>query len=133
MLIGGLMLGAVLIGIAWWLHWNEHHGWPQEPCAGDGSPQSDGIPQSDLDRRYLRARGRSRRRVNLLLGGCGVLIMIAAVGGPQTPLLWIGCWMIVMVTLFTIVFLAAFDAWRTQRYHAQKLPELRRQAARRSR
>ena len=127
MLIGGLMLGAVLIGIAWWLHWNEHHGWPQESWPGDDSSQS------DLDRRYLRARGRSRRRVNLLLGGCGVLIMIAAVGGPQRPLLWIGCWMVVMVTLFTIVFLAAFDAWRTQRYHAQKLPEIRRQAARRSR
>ncbi len=116
MLVGGLLLGATLIGFALWLHLNERQGWPGE------------ADDSELDQNYLARRRRGRRRMQWLIGGCGVLIIVAAVGGPQTPRLWIGCWLTVVLTLMTVIVLAGFDAFRTQRYHAQKLPELRRRS-----
>lgn len=117
MLFGGLLLGGTLIAFAIWLHWNEQLGWPDEDYDREGS---------EIDRVYLSRRRRGRRRVHLLLGGCGALIIVASVGGPETPRLWIACWLSVVVTLVTVIILAAFDAYRTQRYHAAKLPEWRR-------
>lgn len=123
MLFGGLLLGGTVVGFAFWLHWNERLGWPDEDYDREGSR---------IDRDYLARRSRGRRRVHVLLGGCGALIIVAALGGPETPRLWIACWLSVVLTLVTVIFLAAFDAYRTQRYHAAKLPELRRGRADRS-
>lgn len=115
MFVGGMLLGFTLIGFAFWLHWNEQLGWP-----GDTS-------ETDLDRDYLRRRYRARRWMHWLFAVCGLLIMAAAWGGPESKLFWIGCWTVVMITLLTIIILAAFDVLRTQRYQSKKLPEIRRQ------
>jgi len=108
-----MILSATCIGFALWLHWNERQGWPNESY------------DSKLDKDYLRRRMRSRRRVHLLFGGCGVLMAVAAVAGPGR--IFVAAWTIIALALMTVVMLAALDALRTQRYDKQKMKELRKQ------
>jgi hypothetical protein len=114
MFAGGLLLGATLIGFACWLHWSERVGWPGETC------------DTDLDREYFQKRTRARHRMNVLIGVSGGLIVFATIASPDRALVWMACWLAVMLILLTVIFLAAGDALRTQRYHAKKLPEIRR-------
>ena len=109
---GSLVLGITVLCFAAWLHWNDTHGWPNESF------------ETELDNRYLARRKRSRKRIHIIIAGCGVLILVAAFAGPGP--VWIAAWMIVIVGLMTVVLLAAIDAWRTHRYHHDKLPEIRR-------
>ena len=110
---GSLVLGTTLVGFAWWLHWNDTRGWPDESF------------KTELDNQYLASRTRSRRRIHWIIGACGALILLAAFTGPGA--VWVAAWMTVMVALMTVVVLAGLDALRTHRYHAAKLPEIRRE------
>jgi hypothetical protein len=110
---GSLVLGFTLIGFAAWLHWNELQGWPNESF------------ETELDKKYLGQRTRSRRRIHIIMAACGVLILAAAIAGPGA--IWVGAWTIVMFALMTIVLLAGIDAIRTHRYQQAKIPEIRRQ------
>ena len=112
MIAAHIILGLSLIGFAFWLQSTEAAGWPNESY------------DSDLDADYLGGRKRSRRRVNVILGACGVLILVANADGPW---LFIICWLCVTLALMTVVVLAGLDALRTHRYHAKKLPEIRKQ------
>ncbi len=112
MFSGSLVIGVTLLCFAFWLHWNERHGWEHESLDGD------------LDHHYLRTRMRSRRWVHALFAVCGVMVIVAAFAGPGR--VWIGCWMSVVVGLFTIIILAGADAFRTLRYQAKKKSELRK-------
>ena len=113
MFAGSLVLGITLLGFAGWLHWNEVQGWPNERF------------ETELDKKYLGQRTRSRRRIHLIIAGCGALVIIAAFAGPGA--IWVGAWTIVMFALMTVVLLAGVDAIRTHRYQRAKLPEIRRQ------
>lgn len=106
-----LVLGVTLIGFAVWLHLTEKKGWPNESMDGE------------LDADYLQRRMRSRRRVNVILGICGVLILAAGIG---PPVVFVAAWMSVFVALFIVMLLAALDVIRTQRYMNNKMPEIRR-------
>jgi hypothetical protein len=110
---GSLILGITLCGFAGWLHWQELNGWPNESF------------ETELDHRYRNKRTRARRRIHLIIGGCGILILVAAFAGHGP--LWIVSWMCVIAGLIAVVFLAAIDAFRTHRYHCEKLPEIRRE------
>ncbi len=112
MFAGGLILSATLILFAIWLHHNEQIGWEHER------------DDSELDQSYLARRSRGRRRVHIMLGLSGVLILIATAFGPSV--IWGVCWMLVIVSLLVVVLMAMLDAVRTHRYHAQKLPEIQR-------
>lgn len=112
MFAGSLILALTLLGFAAWLHYNERLGWPNESY------------DSDTDHEYLTRRMRARRRIHVILAVCGLLILIASFAGPS-HVLWVAAWMSVMAALMTVVILAALDAYRTQRYHAKKLPEIR--------
>ncbi len=113
MVAGSLVLGITLLLFAAWLHWNDTQGWPNERF------------ETELDKSYLKRRTRSRRRIHVIIAGCGVLILVAAIAGEGA--LWVAAWMTVMVALMTVVVLAGFDAFRTHRYQRDKLPEIRRQ------
>jgi hypothetical protein len=116
MFAGGLILSVTLIAFACWLQVNETRGWAHDTY------------DSELDRDYLRRRQRSRRRIHVIIGACGGLILLATLVGPGR--IWIAAWMCVTVCLVTVVLLALLDAWRTQRYQRKKLPEIRRQTLR---
>ncbi len=111
MVASHLMLGFGLIALSYWLDRSVNSGFED---------RTDG---SEIDQQYFASRHRRRRRVNFILGLCGVLIVIAGVGEPR---IFIGCWLLVTIALMAVVFLAAIDVLRTQRYHDQKLPEIRR-------
>jgi hypothetical protein len=113
MFAGSLVLGTTLLCFAAWLHWSEMHGWPDEQFV------------TELDHRYLARRQRSRRRIHLIIAVCGGLMIVAAFAGPGP--VWLAAWMTIIVSMMTVVVLAGFDAWRTHRYHQDKLPEIRRQ------
>ncbi len=106
-----LILGLTLIGFAIWLQRTEAKGWPNESY------------KTELDIAYLQRRMKSRRRVNFILGICGVLILAAGVSGPT---IFMMAWLIVTLALMTVVVLAGLDVWRTHRYLNDKLPEIRR-------
>lgn len=110
---GSLILGVTLCCFAAWLHWHETHGWPNESFV------------TDLDIEYRTRRSRSRSYIHVIIGVCGVLILVAAFAGPG--LLWMAAWIGVIAGLIAVVFLALLDALRTHRYHAEKLPEIRRE------
>ncbi len=110
---GSLLLGTTLLCFAYWLHWNETQGWPNESFV------------TELDNRYHATRSRSRKRIHIIIAICGVLILVAAIVGPGP--VWVASWMCVTVALLTVVVLAGVDAIRTHRYHSDKLPEIRRQ------
>ena len=111
MFAGSLVLGFTLIGFAFWLQWNDSFGWPDEKF------------ETKLDHDYHVKRSRSRRRIHMIIAACGTAIILAAIAGPGP--IWIGAWMCVSVALMTVVILAGFDAFRTHRYHREKLPKLR--------
>ena len=111
MFASGMILSVTLVAFAWWLHTNEVRGWADESF------------DTQLDKDYLTRRKKSRRRVNLIIGGCGVLILVATLAGPGP--IWLAAWMSVSVGLLTVVALALLDAVRTHRYHRKKLPEIR--------
>jgi len=117
MFAGGLLLAATLIFFACWLQWTEHHGWPHDSFNGDE------------DQQYLAQRKKSRRLVNVLIGGCGLLIGIATFAGVGR--IFIAAWSIVAVTLIVILVLAALDAFRTLRHHRQKMRRMRDGSTRR--
>ena len=108
---GSVVLGITLIAFAGWLHRQETDGWLSDSFV------------TDLDKQYHRRRTRSRRRIHLILAGCGAAAIVAALFGPS--LVWVAAWSIVMVALMTVVLLAAVDAVRTQRYLKSKIPEIR--------
>ena len=111
MFASGMILSITLIGFAWWLQVNELRGWANESY------------DSELDKEYLTRRMKARRRVNVIIGICGLLIFAATLAGPG--FFWVAAWMSVSVGLMTVVILALLDAVRTQRYHRKKLPEIR--------
>ncbi len=111
MLASHLILGFSLIGFGIWLQLTEAKGWPNETY------------DTELDAEYLRRRRRSRRRVNSILGTCGLLILIAGVSEPR---IFVVAWMSVTVALFTVVILAAIDVVHTQRYQPKKMSEIRK-------
>ena len=111
MLVSHMILGSVLIAFAIWLQRTEKSGWPDEER------------DNELDREYFSRRMNSRRKVNWLLGGCGVLILVAGFG---TPRVFIFAWMTVTLTLFIIVILAGIDALRTHRHQTNKMLKIRR-------
>ena len=113
MFFGGLLLGTTVLAFAWWLHWNEAHGWPDESY------------DRESDREYLANRGSARRRVHAIFGACGVLILVATFAGPGP--LFAGAWTCVAFALMTVVGLALLDAMRTHRYHSNKLRKIRQQ------
>ena len=112
MFAGSIVLGITLISFAAWLQWNDSHGWPNESF------------ETKLDNEYHARRTRARKRIHLIIGACGVLVIVAAFAGPGP--VWVGAWMSVSLALLTVVVLAGFDAFRTHRYHNDKLPKVRR-------
>ena len=102
-----MILSVTCILFALWLHWNERQGWPNERY------------DSQTDKDYLNRRMRSRRRVHILFGTCGVLMAVAAFAG--LGLVFAAAWTIVALVLMTVVVLAALDALRTSRYDKRKL------------
>ncbi len=110
---GSLVLGITLCCFAAWLHWHETQGWPNESFV------------TELDNQYRAKRSRSRGRIHLIIATCGVLILIAAFAGVGA--VWLAAWTCVIIGLLAVVFLAGFDALRTHRYHADKLPEIQRE------
>ena len=123
MFAGSLVLSITLIAFAVWLQWNEKHGWPQE--FDEVNRAMHPLVGTELDREYYASRGRSRRRIHVIIGICGALILIAAIAGGG--LVWLVAWSCVMVALMGVVLLALLDAVRTHRYHRSKLPEVRDQ------
>ncbi|MDA8743367.1 hypothetical protein N9N28_01930 [Rubripirellula amarantea] len=121
MFAGSLVLSFTLIAFAFWLQWNEKLGWPQEQA--DLNRAMHPLIGSDLDRDYYRRRSSSRARIHWIIGICGVLILIAAIAGHGV--IWVGAWMCVMFALVCVVLLALLDAFRTHRYHKNKLPQVR--------
>jgi hypothetical protein len=113
MFAGSLVLGITLIAFAGWLHYQDTEGWPSENFI------------TDLDKKYHKRRTSSRRRIHVILSGCGVAAVAAAFFGPGA--VWVAMWSIVMVSLVVVVVLAGVDALRTQRYLKSKLPEIRKQ------
>lgn len=113
MIPGSFILGITLLSFAIWLQRNDTRGWAHEDLNLDG----------DLADQYLARRRRSRKKIHFIIGGCGVLVIIAALAGPG--LIWIAAWMSVSVALMTVIVLAGFDAFRTHRYQSIRLREVR--------
>lgn len=112
MFAGSLLMGITVLCFAAWLQWNDSQGWPNESF------------KTDLDHRYHTRRSRARKRIHFIIAASGILIIVAAFAGPGP--VWVAAWMCVTVALLTVVVLAGVDAFRTHRYHIQKLPEIRR-------
>ncbi|WP_253159009.1 hypothetical protein [Stieleria tagensis] len=108
------MLASTLIFFACWLQWTEHRGWPHEDV------------DRDEDESYLQRRKKSRSRVNLLIGICGVLILAATIAG--VGLVFAAAWTSVALILMVIVILAGLDAYRTHRHHQEKMRQMRKRA-----
>jgi predicted tellurium resistance membrane protein TerC len=114
MFAGGLLLAATLLFFAGWLQWTEQRGWPHDTDDGE------------LDVDYLQRRKKSRSRVNLLIGICGLLILTATLAGIGP--IFVAAWSIVTVILMVIIILAGLDAFRTHRHHQEKIRQLRDRA-----
>ena len=113
MFAGSLVLGVTLIAFAGWLHHQDTQGWPSENFS------------TDLDKKYHTRRTRSRRRIHVILAGCGFAAIVAAFFGLGA--VWVAMWCSVMVALVVVVLLAGIDAIHTKRYLKSKMPELRKQ------
>ncbi|MAI33665.1 MAG: hypothetical protein L7W43_11115 [Rubripirellula sp.] len=111
MFAGSMVLGITLIAFAGWLHYQDTEGWPSDNFT------------TELDRTYHQRRTRSRRRIHVILGGCGVAAIVAACWGLGP--VWVAMWSVVMVSLVVVVGLAGMDALHTHRYMKSKLPEIR--------
>lgn len=105
-----MVLSITLVAFAVWLQVNDRAGWPQEDL--DASDDS-----------FRVRRHRRRTRVNVLLGSAGLVIAVAAAVGPGP--VWVGCWMIVILILCTVIVLALLDAFRTRRHYQQKMRDVR--------
>lgn len=114
MFAGGMLLAFTLLFFAVWLQWTEQHGWPHDSF------------NSDDDFEYLARRKKSRLFVNILIGICGLLILVATFAG--VGVLFLVAWSVVSLILMVILFLAGMDAFRTHRHHQAKLRRLREQA-----
>lgn len=115
MFAGGLLLGGTLLFFSLWLQWTEHNGWPHDTF----DAQRDGA--------YRKQRRKSRRRVNVLIGICGLLILAATLAG--VGLVYLAAWSTVTLILFVIIILAGLDAFRTHRHHKEKLRRKRDHAS----
>ncbi|MCD0460844.1 hypothetical protein [Roseiconus lacunae] len=111
---GGLLLGGTLLFFAIWLQWTEHHGWPHDHF------------DSDDDLEYRKQRKRSRSKVNSLIGICGMLVLAATLVNDR--LIFVAAWTAVTFILLVIIVLAMLDAFRTHRYHQDKMRRIREQA-----
>ncbi|TWU47107.1 hypothetical protein Poly59_60810 [Rubripirellula reticaptiva] len=114
MFAGSLILAVTLMVFAAWLQFNEQRGWGDEDDC-----------KTDLDKQYHKRRSRSRRRTNLMVGICGLLILIAAFVGPGP--VWIAAWLCVLLCMVTVIGLAALDVLRTHRYQNAKMQKLMNQ------
>lgn len=114
---GSVMLAITLIGFAIWLQRNEDQ---------TRSSQGKNLSDNQVDRHYLNARLKSRRRTNRLIGISGTLILTTAF--INHPVAWMLIWLLVMLCLLIVIGLAGKDAIRTYRYHQAKLSEVRRPA-----
>ncbi|MEM0925246.1 MAG: hypothetical protein AAGJ83_04345 [Planctomycetota bacterium] len=114
MFAGGLLLSTTLIFFAGWLQWTEHQGWPHDNF------------NREEDSAYLARRRRSRLFVNVLIGICGLLILIATFAG--VGLVFAAAWSMVTLMLMVIIVLAGLDAFRTLRHQKDKLRRLRQNA-----
>lgn len=112
---GSLMLAITIIGFAIWLQRNENE------CQ---LRQQTDSGKSDIDRAYLNARSKSRRRTNRLIGICGLLVVMTAL--ISHPIAWMTIWLLVMLCLLVVIGMAGKDAIRTYRFHKEKLKEVRR-------
>jgi hypothetical protein len=112
MLAGSLLIGAVVIAVAFWLEYNDRMGWPNEQEREHGSSNT-------RDDRYRMLRRRWRRTVHIIIAVCGALMASAGVAGPGRY--WIAAWTAVALLMMTIIVLAMGDAIRTHRYYADKL------------
>ena len=117
MFAAGIVLAITLLAVAGWLHRNETIGWIDDETI-----------ESETDYDYFRQRQRLRRRVNLLLAACGILILVATFAEPG--LVWAAAWTIVAFALFVVAMLGLLDALRTHRFQQRKLDDLRRKTAR---
>lgn len=114
MFAGGLILSITLMCFSVWLFRTERLGWPNDTCDD---------PSDEL---YLTRRSRSRRRVNGLFFLCGLMILLATLATPDRRALWIGCWMIAMLVLWTVMALAGLDVLRTMLHHRGRLDRIRK-------
>ncbi|WP_158222570.1 hypothetical protein [Rhodopirellula sp. MGV] len=114
MTAGGLLLGATLLFFAGWLQWTEHNGWPYDHF------------DSDEDADYRSRRRKSRSKVNALIGTCGALVLAATLANSR--LVFVAAWTAVTFILLVIIVLAMLDAFRTHRYHQDKMRRIREQA-----
>ena len=112
---GSLLLAITLIGFAIWLQRYEERNQSQK------QPKLD---ESEIDRAYLAARARTRKRANLLIGISGLLILTTAF--ISHPVTWMSIWLLVMLCLLIVIGLACKDTVRTYRYHKEKLREVQR-------
>ena len=115
MFAGGLVLSGTLLFFAFWLQWTERRGWPQDSF------------NSEDDRDYLARRLKSRGLVNLLIGICGGLILLATLAGQRT-IAFLAAWLTVTLILMVVILLAGLDAYRTLRHHKDKIRRLRERA-----
>lgn len=114
MFAGGLLLAVTLLFFAVWLQWTEHQGWPHDTF------------DSEDDLEYLDRRKKSRLRVNILIGICGLLILAATLSGAGV--VFVAAWSIVTLILMVIVILAGLDAFRTHRHQQDKIRRMRKRA-----
>ena len=114
MFAGGLLLGVTLLFFAVWLQWTEQRGWPHDMFNGEE------------DQEYRTQRKKSRLLVNVLIGICGLLILVATLSG--IGVLFVASWSTVTLILMVIVVLAGLDAFRTHRHHQDKLRRTRERA-----
>jgi pheromone shutdown protein TraB len=114
MFAGGMVLAATVLFFAAWLQWTEHQGWPYDSF------------NMEEDGEYLTRRRRSRLIVNGLLALCGLLICTATLAG--VGVVFAVAWTLVTLNLMIIVLLAGLDAFRTHRYHKDRLRALRERA-----
>ncbi len=114
MTAASMILALTLLGFAVWLELREREG----PQAGDAD--------ATFDDEYLLARHRGRRSVHVLLVVAAALIFVAGLAGPGA--VWIAMWLAVCGVLVVVMLLGAVDFYRTNRFLARKLPELRKQA-----
>lgn len=113
MTAASMILALTLLSFAAWLELRER----DEPQAGDAD--------ATFDDDYLVARHRGRRSVHVLLALAALLVFIAGLAGPGP--VWIAAWLAVCGVLVVVMVLGLFDFYRTNRYLARKLPELRKQ------
>ena len=118
MFVPTLALGLAVLAVALWLQWNEFSRSESDDSGSEQRPHP-AADQTKLDQHYYSRRDRSRRQIHVLIGLCGLLILVAAFAGPGT--IYFAAWLIVVIALGMVVTLAGLDALRTHRYYHAKL------------